>query len=491
MKIGKFIVENINKPLVYIFLILSVLSITFITIRYGFFFGLAISILPLIFIYFILIVNNPYWGFIAIFILNYYISGLSRYIPGISPGIYMDILIITTIISLILQSFRSDTTFHWSNAKNLLTLLAFIWFLYCTLQLLNPGASPIAWVTSVRGVGLYFIVIVLIASIVLRKFRNMKTFLMIWAILAFTAVLKAFIQKTYGFDFAEYRWLFVDGGMTTHIIYSGIRYFSFFTDAANFGTGIAFSGVVFAISSLYIKDIRLKIFYFLVFLLCMYGMLISGTRGSIAVPFVGFAVFAFLSKNFKLLILTSLMIILGFVFLKYTPYGNGISYLRRLRSVFNTEDASFQVRLENQKTLRVYMADRPFGAGIGMSKGSATSYRPDPTLAKIPNDSWYVMIWVETGIIGLILHVLILLFIAGYGSFLVYYRLKDIELRGLVTALIGGISGIYVASYSLEVMGQFPTGFIVYISMTLIFLSPKFDEEIEQHRIEKMHANEI
>ena len=220
-------------------------------------------------------------------------------------------------------------------------------------------------------------------------------------------------------------------------------------------------------------------------------MLISGTRGSIAVPFVGFAVFAFLSKNFKLLILTSLMIILGFVFLKYTPYGNGISYLRRLRSVFNTEDASFQVRLENQKTLRVYMADRPFGAGIGMSKGSATSYRPDPTLAKIPNDSWYVMIWVETGIIGLILHVLILLFIAGYGSFLVYYRLKDIELRGLVTALIGGISGIYVASYSLEVMGQFPTGFIVYISMTLIFLSPKFDEEIEQHRIEKMHANEI
>ena len=137
------------------------------------------------------------------------------------------------------------------------------------------------------------------------------------------------------------------------------------------------------------------------------------------------------------------------------------------------------------------MADRPFGAGIGMSKGSATSYRPDPTLAKIPNDSWYVMIWVETGIIGLILHVLILLFITGYGSFLVYYRLKDIELRGLVTALIGGISGIYVASYSLEVMGQFPTGFIVYISMTLIFLSPKFDEEIEQHRIEKMHANEI
>jgi len=90
------------------------------------------------------------------------------------------------------------------------------------------------------------------------------------------------------------------------------------------------------------------------------------------------------------------------------------------------------------------------------------------------------MIWVETGIIGLILHVFILLYIVSYGAYIIYFRLKDNELRGLVTALVCGLSGVYVASYSLEIMGQFPTGFILYISMTLIFISPKFDEEIEE-----------
>jgi hypothetical protein len=35
-----------------------------------------------------------------------------------------------------------------------------------------------------------------------------------------------------------------------------------------------------------------------------------------------------------------------------------------MRSVFNTEDASLLVRLENQAKLKVYMADKPFGAGV-------------------------------------------------------------------------------------------------------------------------------
>ncbi len=480
MDIGKFIVDNVNKPLVYAFLILSVYAITFITLRFGFVFGLAVSFAPLVILYLILIINNPYWGFFAIFILNYYVSGLSRYIKAISPGILMDVLLVVTIISLIFQVFKSDTKYHWERANNSLVVLAFIWFLYCVLELLNPGSSPIGWVTSVRGIGVYFLVIVVITSIIMKRYRDFKILLITWAILSLTAVLKALIQKYFGFDAWESRWLYLEGGMATHIIYSGVRYFSFYTDAANFGTGIAFSGIVFAITSLYIKGLRLKIFFFLTFLACMYAMLISGTRGSIAVPFVGFTLFAFLSRRTRLMIFSSVMVITAYLLLNFTSYGNGISYIRRLRSAFNIEDASFQIRIENQKKLKVYLADKPIGAGIGMSRGSAKTYRPDPYLAQIPNDSWYVMIWVETGIIGLILHIFILLYIVLYGAYIVYFRLKDNELRGLVTALICGLSGVYVASYSLEIMGQFPTGFILYISMTLIFISPKFDEEIEE-----------
>ena len=67
----------------------------------------------------------------------------------------------------------------------------------------------------------------------------------------------------------------------------------------------------------------------------------------------------------------------------------------------------------------------------------------------------------------------------GYGCFIVLFKLKDRELRGIIAAFTCGIAGLYVASYSLEIIGQFPTGVIMYTLMTFIFLSPMYDKEIQ------------
>ena len=222
MSAGRYIVENINRPLLYAVLILCVLGITYTTINYGYIAGAALAVAPVFILYLMQIIDKPIWGFITMFVMNYYVSGLSRYVKAISPGIFMDIILAVTVASLILQLFRTDSTYHWKQASNKLTFLAFIWFLYCLSELLNPEASPIGWLTAVRGIGLYFLVIVVITSIVLRKFKDLKTVLLIWAILSLTAVLKAFIQKTYGFDAAEMYWLYVGGGSKTHIIYSNL-----------------------------------------------------------------------------------------------------------------------------------------------------------------------------------------------------------------------------------------------------------------------------
>ena len=45
------------------------------------------------------------------------------------------------------------------------------------------------------------------------------------------------MQKYIGFDSFETKWL-NEGGATTHIIWSGVRYFSFFTDASNMGANM-------------------------------------------------------------------------------------------------------------------------------------------------------------------------------------------------------------------------------------------------------------
>ncbi len=483
--------SSINKALVFLALIFGVILVAYLTTRRSLVFGAGFAILPLLLLFFITIVRRPLWGYTIFFIINFFISGLSRYVKAIAPGISMDIVISVVFLALLVNSFRKDSEIKFSNSLNWLTMVSFIWFAYCFFEIFNPNSSTIiAWLTSVRGIGVYFFLVVAMSAIVLRKFKDLKRILFIWAILSLLAVLKAFLQKTVGFDFAESRWLYVEGAATTHIIYSGIRYFSFFTDAANFGTGIAFSGVVFGISSFYFKETRMKVFYLLVAAACMYGMLLSGTRGSITVPFVGLTVYAVLSKKFKTLTLTLILVATTFFFLRFTYYGQGNAYIRRMRSFFNADDASFVGRLENQAKMRTYMYNKPIGVGIGMSRGDVTNYRTDAVISQIPTDSWYVLIWVETGIIGLLLHMLILLYIIFHGGYLVFFQIKDHQLKGLMAAMVSGITGIYVASYSLEIIGQIPFGPIVYVCMALVFLGPIYDKEIEETEQLKLKQNE-
>jgi len=481
MSIIKYIFSYANRALVYIILILWFLLFLFVTLRMGYVTGITVSLIPLIIVIFIVFVQNPYWAFVLLFIANFTLSGLSRYVQAISPGITMDLIIAVTIVTLVMNVMTKNSKLKFSNAFNGLTLLAFIWFLYCIFQLLNPNSSSIiAWVTGVRGLGGYFVIIVVFTSIFLDKLSKIRQFLLLWAVLSLFAVLKAYIQKTYGFDSVELRWLFVEGGNNTHVLYYGIRYFSFFTDAGNFGTGMAFYGIVFGIYSLYAKDFKSKFFFFITSLACAYGMIISGTRGSLAVPFAAFTLFAVLSKKSNLLIITLASVFFAFIFLNYTTYGQGNTYVRRMRSAFNSNDPSLLIRLENQKKLRTYMWNKPFGVGIGMSTTSnIVNYKPDPFVSKIPSDSWYVRVWMETGIVGLAIHLTILIFIVAYGSFLVLFKLKNKELKGLITAFVCGLSGVYVAAYSLEIIGQFPTSFIMFICMALIFRSKFIDKKLE------------
>ena len=460
------------------FLLLGIIALLlFITFKFGFLAGASIALIPFALVFLVIFINNPFWGFIAVFIANYYIQGLTRYIPGLPSGIVMDGLLVITIVSIILHQFKTRFRYSWKGGFNVIVLLAFIWLLYCIFLLLVPEASPLGWATAARGIGIYFFIIVLLVSVLVRDLKDLHIILNIWAVLSLTAVLKALMQQYLGFDAAESRWLYVEGASRTHIIYSGIRYFSFFSDAANFGSGIALSGVVFGIAALSDKRYGYKVFYAITAAACMYGMIISGTRGSLMVPFVGFTLYTILSKQFKTTLLAAFAILSVFAFLRYTNYGQGNSYIRRMRSIFNAaEDASLQVRMVNQEKLRVYMADKHFGVGIGMSRGRAETYQPDAFVSKIPSDSWYVLIWVETGIVGLILHLLILLSVPAYGAYLILFKLRDPTVRGIVSAMVCGISGLYVSSYTIEIIGQFPTGFILYTCMAVVYMSPRLDK---------------
>jgi hypothetical protein len=208
------------------------------------------------------------------------------------------------------------------------------------------------------------------------------------------------------------------------------------------------------------------------------GLFVSGTRGALAVPFVGGLVYLVMSKNWKIIMAGIIGLMLVYGFFRYTYIGNGVYDIRRMRMAvrMGTETPSLKVRKRNQEMLAVYLKDRPFGGGVGSAGYWGLRFKPDSVLANIPTDSWYVRIWAEEGIVGLwvFLGMQIWFFLVGG-----YYVLKirDPNLRQMGLALYAGVWAISGASYGNQVFGQMPTGIIMYYSMPLVFMLPGFDKK--------------
>lgn len=468
--------RGLKNPRILVLFFISMFVITWIISFSGFVAASLIVAIPFVLGYIWLIFEKPRIGFIILFVYNFIALGLTRYVPGIPFGIGVDAQLVLLYISLILNSFFNKIP--WEKVSKDLLWLAVIWYAYALFQLVNPEAvSRIAWFYAMRGVSLYMLLTIPLVFIIFDKEKDLYVFLKLWAVLAIVASLKGIMQKFIGPDPWEQAWL-NGGGSLTHVLFGKLRVFSFFSDAGQFGGAQGHSAIVFLILAYHEKmNKKIKYLFLIAGILSLYGMMISGTRGSIAVPVAGFALYIILQRKFKLVVLGVLAVIAVFIFFKYTTIGNGNYTIYRMRTAFNFNDASFQVRLDNQRKLKTYMASRPFGGGIGSAGNWGMRFSPNTFLAQTPTDSWYVMIWAEQGILGLMLHLSILFYIIIKSSLTIMYKLKDPANIARMSALLSGIWGVMVASYANGVLGQMPTGIIIYISMAYLFISPSMDRD--------------
>lgn len=458
-------------------LITALYMIALLFAKSGMQMGLIFSLAPFILIIFTAILTNPYWGLMALFVLNYFLMGITRYVSATALGMTTDAIIALTIVSFIYRTtFVGDVPFERIR-KNLLIILLVSWMLMCFVQVINPTAVFAAWISNIRPYAVYPFFTVLFTTILFNKFKDLKAVLFLWSLFTVLAFFKVLMQQYMGFDSGELNWL-NQGGARTHLLITGTRYFSFFTDAGNFGSNMGCSMVVFTLAAFYVKNKGLGFWYFLVGLAGAYGMFVSGTRGAMAVPFAGYVLFVVLSKNFKSMIFVSVFIAFLYAFLNFTYIGQGNQYIRRMRTAFDSEDASLLVRKENQKVLAEYMKTKPFGEGLGLSGAEAERYAPG-RITNLPNDSWYVKVWVETGVVGISFHILLLAISLFYGSYLILMRIKDKELRGLLSAMICGFAGILASSYGNAIFLQYPTGIIMYMIQAFLFMGLEYDKELE------------
>lgn len=429
-----------------------------------------------IFVY--IIFRKPSIGFYTAIALNFIILGSTRYIKLPIPiGFVMDGMLLLTFLALIFKRFRERV--NWSPINHNITILAVIWLGYFMFQLVNPEARSVeAWIAG-RSTGFHFLLFVMLTFMFVNTNKRLDTFLYVWGVFSILASLKGMGQLFFGVDSAEQAWL-NNGAAQTHVLFGKLRIFSFLPDAGNFGANQGYSAVVAFIYGMTKKGFS-KIFFITVGVLGLYGMMISGTRGAIAVPFAGFMTFLFLRKNIKLLSIGFIALAIIFVFFKYTTIANGNEQIRRMRTGFDPNNPSLLVRKKNQAKLKVYLASRPFGGGVGHGGDKAQRFVPHAFLSHVATDSWYVMIWVEMGIVGLVMHLGILFYVIGMASYKVMFRIRDPITKLRMSALIAGMAGIMLASYGNEVLGQMPTSLLIYASMAIMTNPKIFEREPKEY----------
>ena len=430
--------------------------------------------------------------FWALLIVNYFVQMKNSPLPSGIPMSLWDEMLELLLIAIAIIDVSKESRF--GRCVNMMLFALSIWGGFLTLQIINDtcglGIDLGAWFSSARLMGLQLVWILLVFSIYISSPKILINYLRVWALLSLFSAYWTWKQINIGFTDIENAWLYDGPGRVTHILNGGtlIRYFSTFSDAANYGCNAAASAVAFLIVAITSKIRLEKIFFAIIGICVVWGMFQSGTRTAIFCMAAGFMVYVFLSRSFKIAIPFSIFFALFMAFLMFTNIGNGNQQIRRMRSAFDRKDASANVRDINKAAIKKYLRDAPWGLGIAHTQANIPANNKYRKLSDIPPDSEYVYIWVHTGIIGLVVFVccIIIMFIGG--CYIVMFKLKSPSLIGIGGGLCSAFIALQLGGYANQVLFQYPNGLTFFGGLAIVYILPYLEPEwikFEQERLAK------
>lgn len=430
--------------------------------------------------------------FWALIIINYFLQWHNLHLPFPTslPNELLEIVLLAIAI------IDSRQTPHFEKAANPMLFALIVWCVFCILELLNDscnlGINVGAWFTGARSIAFQFLYIFLVFTIYISTPQILIKYLWLWACLALFSALWTWKQQNIGFTESEYSWLH-GRGASTHILQAGTltRYFSTFSDAANYGCNAAATAVAFIIFGITSKIKKERLFFLFVAVLVIINMFASGTRTAIFCLFGGFAVYIVLSKSFKIAIPAAIVGAFFLFILMFTTIGQGNQQIRRMRSAFNREDASANVRDINQAVMAKYLKDAPWGIGIGMGNDNVPANNKFYLLANIAPDSEYVFVWLRTGPVGLTVFIISTLIMFIGACIIVFFRLKSPSLIGIGAGFCCAFVAIQLGGYANQVLMQFPNALIFYGGLSIVYVLPYLEPtwiEYETQRIAKQEV---
>ena len=393
-------------------------------------------------------------------------------IPTSLPCETIEIILIAILII-------DNREIDFSTLNNTMFYALLLWFFFACIEMFNNtcnlGFNFIVWITEVRLLVLQLLYIYMIFTLLITDYNKIIKYLRMMAILCLLATIWVWRQKTFGFNTQELRWLWEGDHARTHIIGGTIRYFSFFSDAANFGCSMASLSILFFILSITAHLKKDKIFFMITSAACLYSMFTSGTRTAIFCFLLAGFLYIFLSRSFKIAIPVSIIGLLFLFMLAFTQIGQNNTMIRRMRTAFDKSDKSKGARDVNKEAISKYMKEAPWGIGFGMSTEDVPANNKYKIVSSIPPDSTYVYIWVHTGVLGVTLFVIVNVLILLGGCRVVLFKLHNKVLCGIGAAFCCVFIGINLGGYGNQILTQYPNVFIYYGGMALVYLLPKLE----------------
>ena len=416
-----------------------------------------------------------FWSLVTI---NYFLSWKNFPSLGLPPSLYNEVFEILLLMIALIDVKNS----RFERCGNTMLFALLIWSTFCILEVLNNtcdiGIDVGAWYSSARMMAFQLIYAFLVFTIYISDQKRLVQYLIVWGAFALFAAFWTWKQVHLGLTDAESH--FLQGpGRTTHLLQAGtlIRYFSIYNDAANFGIGIASTAVAFLIFGITAKIKKYKYFFLTVGGACAWAMFPSGTRTAIACLMAGFMAYIFLSKSYKLAIpFTILFTIFAFILI-FTKIGDSNQQIRRMRSAFDKNDASANVRSINQAAMQKYMREAPWGIGMNVNYNNVPKNNKFAFMSTVPPDSEYVFIWIHTGVIGITVFLICMAIMLIGACWIVFFTLKSPSLRGIGAGLCCAFVSQQVGGYGNQVLMQFPNGLVFFGGLTIVYILPWIEKE--------------
>lgn len=484
--------EN-NGRVLLLFLLFSLAIYQFVHAGFSAFSIICLSPLLVIGVYVLF-----HWrmaAFWALIVINYFLQMHDSPMPsGIPMSLWNEMLEIILLAIAIIDSSKEP---GFGKCVNLMLLALILWCGFCTLQILNDtcdlGINISAWYTGARLMAFQLLYAFIVFSIYISTPKILINYLRLWAVLSLFSAFWTWKQKNIGFTQNEFSWLYYGPGQVTHLLNARtlVRYFSTFSDAANYGCNAAASAVCFLIVAITSKFTWERLFFAVVSICVIWGMFQSGTRTAIFCIAAGFLVYIVLSKSIKIAIPFSVIFVIFMGILMFTDIGNSNQQMRRMRSAFNAKgDASANVREINKAAIRKYIKDAPWGIGIGSTTLNIPANNVYKKLSDIPPDSEYVYIWVHTGVIGLTVFIITTIIMLSGACWIVMFRLKNRSLMGIGAGLCCAFVAIQLGAYANQILMQFPNCLMFYGGLAIVYILPYIETDWIQYEKERLAKQE-